>query len=138
MIPYNLGKLILAPKTSSSLFSSRPWHRHPRELGAWRTRHNQRRTLRLTPVQRQDVLEHELRRIPMLPINVPLNIEPDHVIPFSQSTFSPTSKPREKVYAERLHFPAVSRIHFARSIARPNSTGVKQTVVLQPFGETTA
>src|SRR3990167_7123729 len=72
-----------------------PRHRPIRIRLARRTRDNQGRVLELRAVQREHVLEHELRGIPRLAVDVPLNVESDHGVAFREATLSPTTEASE-------------------------------------------
>jgi hypothetical protein len=80
----------------------RPWHRHIRKLLAWRRRDNQRRVSELRTMQRENVLDHQLRGIAMLAVDVLLDIEADDVVIFGQTSFSPTTETCVKIHQKRL------------------------------------
>jgi hypothetical protein len=46
-------------------------------------------------MQRQNVLQDQLRGIPLIAICVPLIVEADHVVPFGKQTFGPAAKATE-------------------------------------------
>ena len=54
-------------------------------------------------MNREHVLQHELRRILMLPVGVALDVEADHVPSFGQEPFGPATEPAIEVYAKGFH-----------------------------------
>src|SRR5689334_22494084 len=79
---------------------SSPWHRHVAVGLAWRRRDDQRSVAELRAVNRPHVLEHELRGVAMLAVDVLLNVEADHVEAFGQQPFGPATEAAEQVDCE--------------------------------------
>jgi hypothetical protein len=73
------------------------------KLSAGRGRDNARRVSELRPVERQNVLQDKLARIPACSVIVLFDIEAHHVIPFRQEAFSPSPEPAKQIYAKRFH-----------------------------------
>jgi hypothetical protein len=69
----------------------RPRHGHPRIFLARRTRHDQVGAAELRAMQRQNVLNHKLRRIAVIAIDVLLNVKTNDVIVFSEQSFAPSA-----------------------------------------------
>ena len=59
-------------------------------------------------MKRQHVLDHKLRRIAMLAVDVPLDVEADARRAFGEQAVRPASKARIEVDGERFPHPAVT------------------------------
>lgn len=75
--------------------SPRPRHGAVAVRLARRTGDDQVDIAELRAVQRQDVLQHELRRVAMVAVHMLFDVEADHVIAFKQKPLSPAAESAE-------------------------------------------
>jgi hypothetical protein len=79
-----------------------PWHGHVAVLLARRGGDDQRSALELRAVQRANVSDNELRRVSLIAVFMPLDVETNHVIAFGKQAVSPAAEATKQVNCERF------------------------------------
>src|SRR6185312_6806052 len=92
----------IGPDLCRERLRSGPGHRRITKKLARRARHNQRNVLELRAVKSEHVLDHKLRRIAMLAVDMLLDVKPDNVEALGEQARCPASEPAAKVDGERL------------------------------------
>jgi hypothetical protein len=65
--------------------------------------HNNRSPGELRTVQREHVLDYELRRVARFAVNVLMVVESNYFVAFGEKTFSPSAQTAKQINTKRFH-----------------------------------